>query len=376
MNETKERTRAMNEDRHDGNGTRRPSQIMAEINRTREEMDRTLHAIENRLTPGQLVDQGLDYLKNSGAREYATNLGSSVKTNPLPTALVGIGLAWLMAVGNRPQERSSYQSSTGSSSGGIGDRMRSAKDSLTGSMQSTKDSLTGSMQSTKDSLSGSMQSTKDSLSDKMQSTKDSVSSSMQSAKDSLTGTMQSAKGSLQSAKQRASQLGDTARRQVERARGGYDTMLNDHPLALGAIGLAIGAVAAAVIPRTRKEDEMMGEARDNLMDQAKQAGGEKLEQAKQVAASAKDTIVNEAQKAKPPQGASNPKPAQGSTPPVSPTSGANPKPAQGAPVVTGTPTSTTSTTSTTAPKPQGTSNQQKPRTGEPPDPLKWPGSRG
>jgi ElaB/YqjD/DUF883 family membrane-anchored ribosome-binding protein len=357
MNETKERTRAMNEDRHDGNGTRRPSQIMAEINRTRDEMDRTLHAIENRLTPGQLVDQGLDYLKNSGAREYASNLGSSVKTNPLPTALVGIGLAWLMAVGNRPQQRSSYEyQGTGSgSTGGIGDRMQSAKDSLTGSMQSTKDTLSGKMQSTKDSLTGSVQ-----------SAKDSVSSGVQSAKDSLTGTMQSAKDSLQSARDRASQLGGTARRQVERARSGYDTMLNEHPLALGAVGLAIGAVAAAVIPRTRKEDEMMGEARDNLVDQAKQAGGEKLEQAKQVAASAKDTIVNEAQKAKPAQGASNPKPPQGAT------SGANPKPAQGAPV-TGTPTSTPSTT---APKPQGASNQQKPRTGEPPDPLKWPGSRG
>jgi ElaB/YqjD/DUF883 family membrane-anchored ribosome-binding protein len=213
-------------------------------------------------------------------------------------------------------------------------------------------------------LSGKMQSTKDSLTGSMQSAKDSVSSSMQSAKESLTGTMQSAKGGLQSAKERASQLGDSARRQVERARGGYDTMLNEHPLALGAVGLAIGAVAAAVIPRTRKEDEMMGEARDNLVDQAKQAGGEKLEQAKQVAASAKDTIVNEAQKAKPAQGPSTPKPPQGAT------SGANPKPAQGAPI-TGTPT-----TSNTAPKPQGTSNQQKPRTGEPPDPLKWPGSRG
>jgi hypothetical protein len=329
MNETTERTRAMNEDRHDGNGTRRPAQIMAEINRTRDEMDRTLHAIENRLTPGQLVDQGLDYLKNSGAREYASNLGSSVKTNPVPVTLVGIGLAWLMAVGNRPQDRSSYQSS--GSGSGLGDRLQSGKDSLAGSMQSTKDSLSGKMQSTKDSLTGSMQ----------------------SAKDSLTGTMESAKGSLQSAKERASQLGDTARRQVERARGGYDTMLNEHPLALGAVGLAIGAVAAAMMPRTRKEDQMMGEARDNLVEQAKQAGGEKLEQAKQVAASAKDSIVAKAQQ----QPGNQSKPAQGAS---------NPKPAQGAPVTT---------TTSTAAKPEATSNP-KPRAGEPPDPLKWPGSRG
>src|SRR4051794_23165308 len=85
--------------RTSGNGQRRPEDIQAEIARTRSEMDATLSAIEQRLTPGQLVDQGLDYLRRSGAREFASNLGTSVKDNPLPVSLVGIGLAWLMATG-------------------------------------------------------------------------------------------------------------------------------------------------------------------------------------------------------------------------------------------------------------------------------------
>ena len=196
-----------------GNGTRRPEEILAEIHRTRDEMDHTLQAIEHRLTPGQLVDQGLDYLKNSGAREYVNNLSSSVKTHPLPATLTGIGIAWLMAVGNKqPSQASSYSESTGPTIGesmhGIGDRM-------------------------------------------------------------------------QSAKERASQLGSSARQQLDRARGGWDSMLNEHPLALGAIGLAIGAVVAAMAPRTEKEDQLMGQARDDLLDKAKQAGTEKLEQMKE-----------------------------------------------------------------------------------------------
>ena len=189
-----------------GNGTRRPEEILAEIHRTRDEMDHTLQAIEHRLTPGQLVDQGLEYLKRSGAREYVSNLSGSVKTHPLPATLTGIGIAWLMAVGNkRPAQESSYSASTGSA---IGERM-------------------------------------------------------------------------QSAKERASQIGSSARQQLDRARGGWDSMLNEHPLALGAIGLAIGAVVAAMAPRTEKEDRLMGQARDGMLDKAKQAGTEKLEQMKQ-----------------------------------------------------------------------------------------------
>jgi hypothetical protein len=187
-----------------GNGTRRPEEILAEIHRTRDEMDHTLQAIEHRLTPGQLVDQGLDYLKNSGAREYVNNLSSSVKTHPLPATLTGIGIAWLMAVGNRqPAQPSSYNTGPG-----IGERM-------------------------------------------------------------------------QSAKERASQIGSSARQQLDRARGGWDSMLNEHPLALGAIGVAIGAVVAAMAPRTEKEDRLMGQARDGMLDKAKQAGTEKLEQMKE-----------------------------------------------------------------------------------------------
>jgi ElaB/YqjD/DUF883 family membrane-anchored ribosome-binding protein len=228
----------MSEPREQGGAARRPVHIMAEINRTRAEMDQTLNAIEERLTPGQLVDQGLDYLKNSGAREYAANLAGSVKTHPLPATLAGIGIAWLMAVGNKPAQ----PDSAANDSAGIGERMQSAKDSAAGTVQSAKEKLGGGMQS---------------------------------------------------AKERASQLGDSARQQLDHARENWDYMLREHPLVLGAVGLAIGAVAAAMAPRTRKEDEVMGAARDKLVDQAKQAGSEKIEQVKQAAGAAKQGGTNE-----------------------------------------------------------------------------------
>jgi ElaB/YqjD/DUF883 family membrane-anchored ribosome-binding protein len=192
------------------NGQRRPEQIQAEIDRTRSDMDATLSAIEQRLTPGQLVDQGLDYLRHSGGREFVANLGGSVRQNPLPVTLVGIGLAWLMAAGKSPRSETYTGPSTAEKLG--------------------------------------------------------------SAKQQLTET-------VQSARERASQLSDASREQIRRAKGSIDYMIEEQPLALGAIGLAVGAVLAAAAPRTRKEDELMGGVRDRLTDDAKELVAAKAREA-------------------------------------------------------------------------------------------------
>ena len=241
------------------NGGRRPDEILAEIERTRSDMDATLNAIENRLTPGQLVDQGIDYLRNSGANEFIANLGGSVKHNSLPVALVGIGLAWLMAAGKKP-----------------GDHGYCGYDTDPG--PSTTDKLRSRASDTLDLASG-----------KMHSAKQSLGQTAASAKQSLSET-------AQGLRERAAAMGSSARQQMDRAKGGFEYMLREQPLALGAIGLAIGAVVAAMAPRTRKEDEMMGEARDRLLDEASQVGKEKLAQATQVAAAATDAATDAAKK--------------------------------------------------------------------------------
>jgi hypothetical protein len=224
------------------NSARNPDAILAEIQRTRGEMDSTLTALEQRLTPGQLVDQGIDYLRKSGANEFVQNLGVQAKNNPMPIALVGIGLAWLMASGKQPPS-----SNTGTS-GNID----------AGSVRSSLGNRAGEL------------------------------------RDQAAGMTQSAKDKISQATDRVRALGDTARSQVERAKGSMEYMLREQPLALGAIGVAIGALLAAMAPRTRQEDELMGETRDRLVDQAKEVGKEKVEQAKEVANAVVGTVKNEA----------------------------------------------------------------------------------
>src|SRR3979409_1236483 len=68
----------------------------------RQRVERALEELQARLSPGQLLDEAVIYLRRSRGVEFFHNLGGSVRDRPLPVALVGIGLAWLAASGAGP----------------------------------------------------------------------------------------------------------------------------------------------------------------------------------------------------------------------------------------------------------------------------------
>jgi hypothetical protein len=216
-----------------GNGTRNPDTILAEIEHTRSQMDSTLDAIERRLTPGELIDQGLNYLRNSGGREFVSNLGTSLKENPLAASLAGVGLAWLMATqqGSRSTARSSVQADAGDSP--ASDLFDRAADSAA------------------------------------------------AAKEKVAGALETAREGLNSTGQRArnawSKTTETTRDQLDRARDQYRHVLEGQPLALGVVGLGIGALLAALAPRTRQEDELMGKTAEALKENLAVAGRDQLQ---------------------------------------------------------------------------------------------------
>ena len=86
-----------------GNGRRRPEEIERDIEETRAEIDTTLTQIERRLAPDQLLGRAADYLRRNG---MGTRLGEVIRENPLPVALIGVGLAWLAlsAWSRRPED--------------------------------------------------------------------------------------------------------------------------------------------------------------------------------------------------------------------------------------------------------------------------------
>jgi hypothetical protein len=76
--------------------------IRRDIERKRQEMDRTVDELERRLTPAQMLDHALWMLRGSDtgserARAVAGGVGRFAKDHPIPVALMSAGAAWLFA---------------------------------------------------------------------------------------------------------------------------------------------------------------------------------------------------------------------------------------------------------------------------------------
>ncbi len=258
---------------------RSPSEIQSDIRHTRGDLDRTLSALERRLEPRQLVDQGVNYLRDHGATQYVQNLSQAAKEQPLPLALVGVGLVWLMVTGRQQTHKgSTYKVGSGFSTK---TKVRSAVD---GAMDRTGELAADARQAAAD--------VKDRVAEAGTHAADSVREAADSVRGATRQTAQALSDAAATARERAHRLGDATREKVDRVRNTYDDLVNEQPLALGAIGLAVGVLLASAAPRTRQEDEWMGSASDHVTDEARDAALDQVETVKAAVVAAKDAAVD------------------------------------------------------------------------------------
>jgi hypothetical protein len=71
-------------------------QLERETQSCREELAQTLDELRARMTPGEVVDQLVDYAQDTTGGLFFQHLKQQVANNPLPVALMGAGFAWLM----------------------------------------------------------------------------------------------------------------------------------------------------------------------------------------------------------------------------------------------------------------------------------------
>jgi len=83
------------------NEARSPDQIEHDITDIRNRISDTLDAVQNKLSPGELLDQVLSYSKEEGGA-MVEECARAMRRNPLPSAMIGAGLAWLLYASNRP----------------------------------------------------------------------------------------------------------------------------------------------------------------------------------------------------------------------------------------------------------------------------------
>jgi hypothetical protein len=95
------------------------------------------------------------------------------------------------------------------------------------------------------------------------------------------------------AKGRISDLPSDAQMQARRAQSQLDRMMRDTPLAVGAAALGIGAAVGLAVPTTSRERELMGDARQTLVEKTQQAAADAQQRLMTVAKDVQETVVND-----------------------------------------------------------------------------------
>jgi hypothetical protein len=203
--------------------------ILGEIDETRHEMAGTLSELGDRLAPGHLVDQAKENVREATigrledtARGMSDMVFETIKRNPIPTAMAGVGLAMLWR--NRGQEN---------------------KDSRYNAVQHP------GMPSTS-YFNGQQQD----LGSKVSGAASKVGDAASTVGEGVGGAV----GSIaEGAQQATGEVVDRAGATAQQVGWKLDSFMQANPLAMGAIAVGAGAVIGSLIPETDPERELLGD---------------------------------------------------------------------------------------------------------------------
>ncbi|MER8969767.1 hypothetical protein NKI25_29580 [Mesorhizobium sp. M0808] len=236
----------------------------------------TADSIRSKMTPGQLIDEFTGMFSGEGSA-MLSNLKTQVRDNPLPLTLVGAGLAWLM-LGKGTSVDSSAPGAYSTGREPDGSRNVSDERSLGGAWQDSRGDEYGAEG---EASAGSM------LSDAARSAASVAGGATEAVADVASGATERLRST-------AGQVGSAATDMTGRVRQSAQDLFQREPLAMAAVGLAVGTAIGVMLPHTAAEDAQLGPYRDKLRDSAEEVFEEGVEQAKQVAAEAYETVKEEA----------------------------------------------------------------------------------
>jgi ElaB/YqjD/DUF883 family membrane-anchored ribosome-binding protein len=206
-----------------------------DVDQARQRVSDTLNSLEDKLSPGQLIDKVLPLFRESGAsatlEHYGRAIGHSAKANPVPFLLIGAGLTWL-AVSATSDRDHRHDADYGYDE--WEDDMRSAG---TGDMESGETTR------------------------------------HRSAHDMA----EAAREKLRTTREDLSNAGHKAMRGIKGAAGRSRDAAAAHPLLLAVAGFAVGSAIGAAMPRTRFEDELFGDYGDQVRQKAREVAEEGIE---------------------------------------------------------------------------------------------------
>lgn len=196
---------------------------------------------------------------------FVADLSDAIRRNPLPAALIGMGALWLLG------GRVGLSSMAAAGADRIPDAARDAFGSAASAVRSSASAVGERI----GSVSETVQNT-------AAATMDKAARVGREQASTLSGYARAIPGSS------ADMIGD--------ARSSLAELFRAQPLALGAVGLAIGAGIAAALPVTELESEYLGETSDAFKEKAQSFAAEQASRAADAAENAVNAATSEARK--------------------------------------------------------------------------------
>lgn len=268
----------------------RTRELQAEIADTREDMAETIEAIQDRLRPGNIMSNATEQVKAAATekvrhvagaagetaqelmhqtRRGAADVVEGARQNPIPALMIGAGVAWLLM-----------------------DRSKSREGRYDGDSQYRRWSATGVSGRSGYGQAGYRTNhvaagTGVDLTEPQYSDVEVDYTDTNRVRDYNTNRTWG-----------SGNLGYEARESLSRttrsAQNGLQRLLRDNPLLVGAAAVLVGAAVGAALPETERENEIMGETRDQVLTQAQDMARDAATTVQEVASDAVQKVTDRA----------------------------------------------------------------------------------
>lgn len=303
------------------------ARLEREVEAQRHQVETRIDEIKERLSLGQLLDEALAYTKGGGSA-FASNLGTTVSNNPLPTTLLGVSLAWLIAAQNKPAPQphthahshirqpeypyarisganhlrrvshsadtegqwwSEFETDAGdrykAKSNQVGERLGHFADK-TGKMWSGfTDDAGNRISQFQDESGNALHEASGWASHTWSDITNGVSQGVHNVAHGVSDSLHNAAHGMSSAAdglgQQAQDMGRMMQKQSDQLTRQIGTLFEEQPLIAGALAFAAGAALGAALPHTREEDKLVGKASDDVRREAGHMAADAYESGKE-----------------------------------------------------------------------------------------------
>lgn len=295
------------------------TRIERDLESTRARLDATIDALQQKLSPGQAVDQFITYLRDGGGAEFGRNLMRTVRDNPVPVALIGVGVAWLMVGSTR---RHNGNGRDAGAYGTVGRAYPDVSEGMRGEPEGPYEAAAHQDMAAKAYAAGAELQrhpgeTDESFAERTYSARGAALGVRRRAGETMSAFRERVDHAMHAAAEGFRHMREQAGALAARGQSGMQSLYgyagnvrgrardvgvrtydyaHEHPFVMGAVGVGLGALLGMIMAPSQYERRLAGGMRHTMRDRARDMAQDVRERATRVVESVLDTAKESAER--------------------------------------------------------------------------------